>query len=482
MENLLNIVLIEDIETDAELIARELRKSGLQFQYTQIQTKDELLEILATQSIDLILSDFNLPTFNAMEALRIRNQKWTEIPFILVTGAQSEEIAVQSIKDGANDYILKSSLTRLPTAVSNAMNTLQVRKERKNAIVELQSREAKYRHLFENSLVGMLRWKLSDGNIIETNHKAKEYTGLFCEDQNFFHHCFLNDADYHTVITSLNETGEVTNFEFPVKSKSHEPRWLSLSAKIFESEGEIEGVIQDISKSKESIVELERVNYELDRFVYHASHDLKSPLRSIMGLVQAARDSESLEECFTYIAMFEQCTVKLEGLLNDLLTLARSNRTEENLTVFNFEKEINDSLQLLSSLNPESKIQINKSIENANFDFQIDAVRMRIVLNNLIGNALKYHRNSMHQYIDINVKYLPHHSVQFSIEDNGQGIAENQLSRIFDMFYRATNNSEGSGLGLYIVKSMIEKMNGKVEVISTLNSGTKFTITLAGKQ
>ena len=107
---------------------------------------------------------------------------------------------------------------------------------------------------------------------------------------------------------------------------------------------------------------------------------------------------------------------------------------------------------------------------------------MRIVLNNLIGNALKYHRNSMHQYIDIKVKYLPHHSVQFSIEDNGQGIAENQVSRIFDMFYRATSNSEGSGLGLYIVKSMIEKMNGKVEVISTLNSGSKFIITLPGKQ
>ncbi len=482
METILNIVLIEDVETDAELIARELSKSGLLFEWTRVETKEELIYFLKNQSIDLILSDYNLPTFNAMDALKIKKEQSPETPFILVTGAQSEEIAVKCIKEGADDYLLKSNLTRLPTSVSNALKSAYSRIERRNAQKELQLREEKYRHLFENSLVGMLRWKLSDGNIIETNHKAKEFTGLFCDDKNFFHHCFLNDADYASVINSLNEKGEVTNFEFPVKAKENAPKWLSLSAKIFEAEGEIEGVIQDISKSKESIVELEKVNYELNRFVYHASHDLKSPLKSIMGLVQAARDAESLEECFTYLDMFEQCTVKLEALLNDLLLLARSSRSEEHLTTFNFTNEINDSLQLLSSLNPEGKIKVNVKIERPDFEFKLDAVRLRIVLNNLIGNAFKYHRSSVYQFINIEVQHITNKTVIISIEDNGQGIAERQIARIFDMFYRATNSSEGSGLGLYIVKSMIEKMNGKIEVSSTLGVGTRFTLTLSSQE
>lgn len=478
METILKLVLIEDVETDAELIIRELRKGGLQFQSSRIETKQELIDILANENVDVIISDFNLPTFNALDALKIRNTEAKDIPFILVTGAQSEEIAVACIREGADDYILKGSLTRLPSSVSNSIKTAHIRTERSKALKQLQLREEKYRHLFENSLVGMLRWNLSDGNIIETNHKAKEFTGLFCEDQNFFHHCFLNDGDYEIVINSLRATGEVQNFDFPVKIKNGEPRWLSLSAKIFDSEGEIEGVIQDISKSKESIVELERVNYELDRFVYHASHDLKSPLRSIMGLVQAARESKSLEECFTYLDMFEQCTYKLEGLLNDLLTLARSNRSEEILTVFDFDAEINDSIQLLSSLNKESNISIIKEIRQTNVEFKIDAVRMRIILNNLIANALKYHRPSDFQFVKITIEYIQNSKILIVIEDNGEGILDIQISRIFDMFYRASTNSEGSGLGLYLVKSMIEKMNGKIDVNSNLGEGTKFSIVI----
>ena len=475
----LQIVIIEDIDTDAELIMRELRKSGIDFKATRIESREELTATLQTDGVDLILSDYNLPSFNAIDALQIAKQISPEVPFILVTGAQTEEIAVNCIKEGAYDYILKNSLTRLPSAVLNAIKSLQNRRERRTASKQLQDREEKYRHLFENSLVGILRWKLADGSILETNKKAHEFTQLFCGEMNFFHHCFLKTDDYDTLVKELQDKGEVHNFEFQVRNTAaYDIRWLSLSAKVYIEEGEIEGVIQDITKSKESIVELERVNYELDRFVYHASHDLKSPLRSIMGLVYAAKDASTLEEIYGYLDLFEQCTTKLESLVNDLLTLARSNRAEENLTPFNFEREIFEILQLLSSLNKDNHIRVITSIEKPTGDFIIDAVRMRIVMNNIITNAHKYHRPSEDQFIKISTHYNRDNDLVLIIEDNGQGILPAHQEKIFEMFYRATNSSEGSGLGLYIVKSMVEKMNGTIKIKSEVNVGSTFTITI----
>lgn len=355
MEKLLHIVIIEDVDTDAELIMRELHKAKLNFKISRVENKEELTEVLQSALIDVILSDFNLPAFNALEALKIAKHLAPEIPFILVTGAQTEEIAVNCIKEGAEDYILKNSLTRLPSSVVNAVLSLENKRSNKSALRQLKDREEKYRHLFENSLVGILRWNLDDGSIIEVNKKAKEFTELFCGDKNFFHHCFLNDYDYAQLIKGLQDFGEINNYEFQVKTENQDLRWLSISAKIFVEDNEIEGVIQDITKSKESIVELERLNYELDRFVYHASHDLKSPLRSIMGFVHAAKDADQLEECNSYLEHIEQCAVNLEILVNDLLILARANRAEEKQTEFDFEKELNDSLQLLNSLNIDQK-------------------------------------------------------------------------------------------------------------------------------
>lgn len=478
VETLLHIVIIEDVDTDAELIVRQLRKASLNFKVSRVETREALSEVLNAETVDVILSDYNLPAFNALDALNLTKQLAPEIPFILVTGAQSEEIAVNCIKEGAEDYILKNSLTRLPSSVVNAVKTLEYKRSRKNALKQLQDREEKYRHLFENSLVGILRWNLHDGSIIEVNKKAKEFTELFCGDKNFFHHCFLNDFDYAQLIKGLQEFGEINNYEFQVKTENQDLRWLSISAKVFIEDNEIEGVIQDITKSKESIVELEHLNYELDRFVYHASHDLKSPLRSIMGLINVAKEAENVEDLNDYLEHIKQCTVNLEKLVNDLLTLARSNRAEELLMEFNFEEEINDSLQLLTSLNVDKRIQVTTNIETTHSQFLIDAVRMRIILNNLISNAFKYHRNSDYQFVKIFVSYNASLQVVIKIEDNGEGIPETHLNKIFDMFHRASSSSEGSGLGLYIVKSMIEKMNGTINVTSTVGSGTTFVITL----
>lgn len=477
MSNMLRIVLIEDIETDAELIQYTLKGMGLGFHSIVVETPEAFQKTLQEATPDLILSDYSLPRFSALEALKIKREFAEDVPFILVTGAQSEEIAVACIKEGADDYILKDNLTRLPTSVKNALAVAESKRERKNALKELRLREEKYRNLFESSLMGMLRWRLKDGYILELNRKAKEYTQMLCDENNLFHDCFLNKEEYTALVERLAKNGVVENIEFQVKDQDQTYKWLSLSAKFFEDAGEVEGVLQDITKSKESILELQKINYELERFVYHASHDLKSPLRSIVGLVDAARESSSLEECLGFVNMFEQCASKLELLVNDLLVLARANRADLDIAPFDFHSELEATLKLLDHTTRFKKVRIEKHIHE-NIQFQTDPIRLRIVFNNLISNALKYQKQDHPSpFIRISITTTEDSST-IEIADNGEGIAANNLSKVFDMFYRASKNSEGSGLGLYIVKSMVEQIGGKIRVTSALNEGTTFHMVL----
>src|SRR5262249_25617970 len=121
MKKDLDILIIEDVVQDADLIAEELRASGMTFHTRRVETREEFLEELDHARPDIVLSDFTLPTFDALAALGLLRKQQLDIPFILVTGTRSEEVAVECIREGAEDYILKASLRRLPTSITNAL-------------------------------------------------------------------------------------------------------------------------------------------------------------------------------------------------------------------------------------------------------------------------------------------------------------------------------------------------------------------------
>ncbi len=148
----LRILLLEDVATDAELIERELKQSDILFVSRCVQTHDDFLKALEDFLPDVILSDFTMPQFTAIEALQLLHQQARDVPFILVTGSQSEEVAVECMKLGADDYILKATLKRLPSALLNAMQKHRNDRERFRAIVALQRSEEHFRSLIENAL------------------------------------------------------------------------------------------------------------------------------------------------------------------------------------------------------------------------------------------------------------------------------------------------------------------------------------------
>jgi two-component system cell cycle sensor histidine kinase/response regulator CckA len=148
----LRVLLLEDVEIDAELVALELRRARLPVEIRCVDTRDGFLVALDEFSPDIILSDYSMPGFTAMEAIHLLNESPYDVPFILVTGSQSEEVAVECMKEGVNDYILKSTLRRLPSAMMNALKQKKSEIERERAIRALKHSEEHFRSLIENAL------------------------------------------------------------------------------------------------------------------------------------------------------------------------------------------------------------------------------------------------------------------------------------------------------------------------------------------
>lgn len=233
-----------------------------------------------------------------------------------------------------------------------------------------------------------------------------------------------------------------------------------------------------IAENEQNLAELQQANFELDTFTYHASHDLKAPLSSILGLVQVAKMEHQPAMLGTYLDMIAQSVRKLDNLVVDLLALSRNKRTEIIHEPIDWLQEINDSLTQLQYMANFSQISITKNIVG-NSIFYSDSKRIRVLLNNIISNAIKYQRIPEEHFpsIDIIVQ-LDSKKAVILITDNGEGIPNTEQERIFDMFVRATDKATGSGLGLYIAKSVANKLGGSITLQSVFGKGTSIEMIL----
>ncbi len=223
--------------------------------------------------------------------------------------------------------------------------------------------------------------------------------------------------------------------------------------------------------------ELQKLNKELDRFVYSVSHDLRAPIASSLGLTALMKSEADLQTIYQYAQLQEKSLKKLDFFIKDILDYSRNRRQELEIKQVDLQRLINEILEM-QSFQPHYE-SIKKVIEiNANAPFWTDEKRISVILNNLISNALRYHNPRREKpFVQINAQ-IAEKEVIITIKDNGIGIQHEYLPKIFEMFYRATDSANGSGLGLYIVKETLDKMQGKIEVQSTYGEGTTFLLHL----
>lgn len=362
MKEHLKILILEDVEEDVELVRRELMKEKLSFTLYRVDKKDEYLSSLVEIKPNVILSDHSLPQFNSVEALEISQRIGSNIPFILVTGTVSEEFAVTCLKNGADNYVLKGNLSRLPSAITNALQQ----------------------------------------KATEKNRKLAERT--------------------------LHQQNKM----------------------------------------------LVKVNQELDRFVYSTSHNLRAPLMSVLGLLNISRkevENKDYGRLLEYFGMMSASIEKLDNTLKEIVDYSKNARVEVKIEKIELYECLQECIEKLSFLEGAKEIKKEIIIDGGNIIY-CDSDRLNVILINIISNAIKYRDiNKEEKKLSITVHSYPY-KTSISIQDNGVGIFSNYVDKVFDMFYRASDKSNGAGLGLYIVKETVEKLGGKISIDSEIETGT----------
>jgi len=287
--------------------------------------------------------------------------------------------------------------------------------------------------------------------------------------------------------------GEIKN-----KSKEGKFYWLDTTiVPLFDANKkliEFLTISQDITKRKEAeekinsqFIELEktnaelgRTNSELDKFVYRASHDLRAPLTSIMGLIELTKSEKKSKDIHDNLDMIKKSINRLDRFVIDIINYYRNSKAEVKKEKIDFNSIIKETFEDLMYIEGAEKIKTNVRI-NERDSYYSDKSKIKVIFNNLISNAIRYSKpQSKNPFVDVNVS-ISKDTIIIQVKDNGVGIDKKYIDKIFDMFFKNSNSSYSSGLGLYILKETVNKLNGTASVESELNKGSSFNIQLPNK-
>lgn len=251
----------------------------------------------------------------------------------------------------------------------------------------------------------------------------------------------------------------------------------------------IQAIVRDISERKKAEEEnkrlqltlqeknedLVKINAELDRFVYSASHDLRAPISSLLGLIEVARLEKDLDSVTQLLDLQKKSLMRMDRFIQDIVDHSRNTRLQVAAEPIDFERMVANAFEQLQFMEKFGRIRKIISIDQASV-FYTSSTRIDIILNNLFSNAIKYaDLRKQNPSLSVSIKFTAEQA-EIRISDNGEGITPEAIPKIFDMFYRASGSGSGSGLGLYIVKEAIQKLQGSIDVHSEFGKGTEFVV------
>lgn len=226
--------------------------------------------------------------------------------------------------------------------------------------------------------------------------------------------------------------------------------------------------------------ELQKAYNELDKFSYSVTHDMRGPLLSILGAIEAAQHMDTISEIREMLMLMKDSVRNLDDFIQSIHDYYNLNRGELEIKEIDFNEMVNEQTKIFNFTYLVSDVKFNTTI-NQKETFRGDELSIKLILNNLLSNAFKYQRKeNKEKLVDLTI-LVENGMAVIEVADNGVGIAENFLGDIFNMFFRASSHEVGSGFGLYNVKAAVTKLNGKITVDSEINKGTRFKVTIQNK-
>lgn len=518
MEKTLRLLIVEDSPDDTLLICDQIQRAGYTVRHTRVENERDMANQLATSTWDVVLSDYTLPSFNALAALEVLKKTNLDIPFIIVSGSIGEETAVRAMKAGAHDYIMKHSLPRLVPAIEREIRDAIVRNDRRQTIDALRKSEDQYRRIVNTSQEGI--WILdSFANITFANQRVQtmlQYSEQELLGRSIYAFVERSSREEATAYFARIIRGERLHLDMQFVRRDGSVLWTLLSAaplSTAENGGGALCMITDITKRKkaeqalaaayddleERIQErtadlqyaLEQLHGALERekelnelktrFVSMVSHEFRTPLTSILSsteIMSRYRDRLEPERQERLLHVITESVQHMIDLLEDILVFGRAEANKLQFEPMPIDPHMlcREIVEEVSSSTDERHVIRLKAVEVPG-QVCIDVKLLRHILTNLLTNAVKYSPDGC--AVDCTLEFEGN-SLVVSVSDRGIGMSREDMDHLYEPFYRArsVDTIPGTGLGLAIVKQSVDRHGGTIDVQSELGKGTTFTVVL----
>ena len=505
----LRVLHLEDSPDDAIIVRRKLRAEFPRCEVSRVEDEAGFRAAIKSGAIDLILSDYRVPSFHGMTALALARDICPDVPFLFLSGVLGDELAVDCLKAGATDYLLKDRPARLVPAMRRALAEADVRAKRKQTEEQLRHSMREYEALV-NSI---------DGIVWQATFPDLRFTFVSCQAERLLGHpqrAWLDDPDFWrnhihpddreralALCRDLTPERKYQSFEYRMLAANGRFVWLRdlISMRTDDPERpQLQGIMVDISAAKvaeETMAciqtELQRTNRdllkkarEIENFYHTLSHELKTPLTSasefvsivLDGLAGAVNDTQK-----EYLEIARHSCLQLRNCINDLFDATRLETGKLTLQ----RKPLSlDALahRVISAMLPsarEKEVSLTQDIELGLPLAIADEHRIIQVITNLLANALKHTGQGGNVHVTLRSSALSADLLEFSVRDTGCGISPADQQHIFDRLYQVKTGDAttgGIGLGLYLCRELVQLHGGRIWVESQLGQGSTFTFVI----
>jgi PAS domain S-box-containing protein len=499
---MLYVLSLEDSDIDFELVYEQLNLTGFQIEISRAETEVEFTSSIRSNIYDIILADYMLPQFDAFRALKLCQEYCPDIPFICVSGSIGEMKAIELLKNGAVDYVIKDRMERLPFAVKRALEEAAIKLEHKQAQEALRISEERMRDILFSTADWV--WEVDEqGRYTYSSQRDVELFDIDHDEiigKTPFDFMTPDEAKRIGAIFS-----EITTHKMPIIDLEN---WnlgkdgrkvclLTNGVPILDSQGQLvgyRGVDKNITDRK--LAELELINAkekaeESDRlksaFLSNMSHEIRTPLNSIIGFSDLLLDPFfDPEQQIEFVNSIKNSGNNLIAIINDIMDISKIETGQITIHKSKFLiRQFLDEVKAQHVIITEKKglgFNCFCQCDESNHDVFVstDQERLRQIFNNLVSNALKF---TSEGYIEIGSRLIDD-EVEFHVKDTGIGISPDFLVKIFERFRQVegekTRKYGGNGLGLAISKNLVELMGGEIRVESEVGKGSTFYFTLPG--
>ncbi len=501
MNTKLYALVLEDVQKDAELLNEILSGEGFDLKMDIVETENDYVYNLKRNTYDIIFADFTLPSFNGQDALYLAKNICPNVPFICISGTIGEDTAVELLKQGATDYVLKDRLERLPFATKRALDATAQLNIFRQTEIELQTNRRLLQTIINNAL-DAIYIKDIKGRYLLYNEAAERAMGKTAAEVTGKDDTFINSAEEAKITMAIDrkviEGGvPLTSEETFTLADGAIHTFHTIKCPMFDDYGNISGlfgIARDITERKQMernlIVAKEKAE-ESDRlktaFLNNISHEIRTPLNAIIGFSEFINEPDLVpEKRKQFTEIITQSGNRLLSIITNIVNIATIEAGQEKIRETEF--ELNSTLLLLlEQFKPKAKeknigLSLNLSFPDSEIKILSDESKIKQILSNLICNALKFTKLGFVNFgYEVKVTEL-----QFFVEDTGIGIPSDMHEMIFKSFRQvettATRQFDGPGLGLSISKAYVELLGGKIWVVSQPGKGSTFFFTIPLKQ